>query len=128
MLILVLTIVSIIAHYSRQHCWLWSAALPTIVGTKNVPSFSVFFVWLFEIHSNTVKIPFKWYLNITKHILPLHSVKDLKVICTIIWNNLTFNYFSFWNKKSIFVDELIYNSISFCQHQQNDCTWFRYPM
>lgn len=26
----------------------------------------------------------------------------------------TFNYFSFWNKKSIFVDELIYNSISFC--------------
>ena len=32
-LILVLTIVSSIAHYSQQHCWLQSAALPTIVGT-----------------------------------------------------------------------------------------------
>ena len=47
----------------RQHCRRWSTALLTMVGTKK---YSVFYVCLFEIHSNTVKIPFKWYLNITK--------------------------------------------------------------
>ena len=58
-LILVLTIVSSIAHYSRQHCWLQSAALPTIVGTKKC---SVFYACLFDL-CLLVRNPLKYCLN-----------------------------------------------------------------
>lgn len=81
MLILVLTIVGSIVHYSRQHYRLQSVALPTIVGTKKKCHHFQSFL---SACSKSIQILFKWYLNIPKHILPLRSVKDVKVICTII--------------------------------------------